>query len=222
MTDPDDRPHEPSSVVPSRAGRTRFQFGLRVVFWLVAAVAVWMTVYINREESARLARQIERLRPLAPELVVDDLEKPVLVKFDELWFDENRWGLYLPPGRYRICLATRGVDVKGFPSSFASTTIGPGRHFLALEQSEAKPGWRFGVIGDGARLLSVDETPNWAGTGWSSGGVSPMGEDWPIVLIRRRNIRSDAGGRSTPPQGPTEGLLLWIERTAGPDPSKSK
>ena len=210
----------------TRPRQLRLQLGLRVVFWLVAVFAVWMTVGINRSENRRLAAKIEQLRPIARDLVVDDPTRIAVVKLDELWYDESRWDVYLPPGKYRVCLATREVDDKGFPEAFWRAPIEPGRHRLGLELKMLGSARRIEIIRDGASLLSIRETNDWAGSGWSSQGAFSTSEQRPadqrLELHRRRFSYSDGKGRNVRDFGPSNGILLWIQKTDGPEKAVSK
>lgn len=204
------------------AGRRRWQVGLRTVFLLVMAVAVWVTVFVNRRENARLQARIEASTPLAHELEVDDPGKVAVVKLEEYWFDENRWDVYLPAGRFRLCLATREVDEAGLAPLVQSKPVAAGRHRLALDQVRVKDAWRVTATLDGADLLAVDEPKDWdPGAGSTGGGQYPVSTqfaaDKPVVLFRRRFTRRDSQGRSQTPPGPCAGVLLWIERTGGPE-----
>src|SRR4051794_38656497 len=119
----------------------RWQVGLRTLFLFMAAIAVWMTAIINRQQSTRLETRIRAMRPLAHELLVDDANKIAVVRMDELWMDDNRWDLHLPPGSYRLGLATRKVEGNGLPIAKKFATIPSGRHRLALEQRQDGDLW---------------------------------------------------------------------------------
>ena len=115
-----------ASTQPSDGARpSRWQFGLRTVFLLMAAIAVWMTYFINRRENALLEQRIKAMVPLAHELVIDDPGRVAVVKLDEKWYDENRWEIYLPPGAYRLCLATRGINDSGLAQVMKTAPIAP-------------------------------------------------------------------------------------------------
>lgn len=123
---------------PARAGRSHWQLGLRGMILFTAVCAVWMTVLLNRRHNALLEARIATMRPLARELVVEDPAKVAVVKLDELWDDDHRWDLYLPPGRYRLCLATRQIVDQGLAPVVASQPIGPGRHLIGLALRKKK------------------------------------------------------------------------------------
>ena len=112
------------------------------------------------------------IAPLAHELIVDNPKQIAIVKLEEYWFDDNRWEIYLPDGRYRLCLATRGIDDDrfGFPVVVKTTSLTSGRHHLALEQKLDKDTWRIT-----ARL----------GRGEAVGGGGAKGLEHPLWLVGR-------------------------------------
>jgi hypothetical protein len=186
----------------------------------MAAIAVWMAYFINRRHNATLGARIKTLAPLAHELIVDDQEKVAVVKLEEYWYDENGWDVYLPGGFYRLCLATRGVDDDGLAPVEASQPIQPGRHRIALEQRRDEDVWRLSVACDGYEPLGVEEPTDWdPGVGSSGGSWYSLSEQLAaenlVILFRRRFMRDVGKGQPTTPSGPTEGVLLWVERTTG-------
>jgi len=220
VSEPSNRPPDPGAGDPAVGphGRRRWQVGLRTMFLLTAAIAAWITVFINRRENAALESRIAAIRPLARELVVDDAQRIAVVKLEELWMDENRWDIYLPDGTYRLCVATRGIDDEGLVPAVKSAPVAAGRHRVVLDQTLDGEARRIVVTWDGAKLLEVVEPKAWdPGTGSSGGGdysrSTQLPDDKPAVLFRRRFSRPDAKGQVSSPVGPTDGLLLWIERT---------
>jgi hypothetical protein len=192
------------------------------VILLTAAVAVWLTWALERRRIADLTARIASLGPLARELVVDDTGKIAVVKREELWYDENRWDVHLPAGRrYCLCLATRGIDEGVIPPAAASAPLAPGRHVVAVDQVKDGDGWRVDVECDGARLVSVAEPKGWdPGVGSAGGGNYPASEqfaaDRPVILFHRQFMGPrDDRGRSSVPEGPTAGVMLWIEADDG-------
>ncbi len=145
------------------------------------------------------------------------------MKREELWFDENQWELYLPPGAYRLCMATRQIDNHGLAPVVKSVPFFAGRHRLALEQRDLKSGWRVVVTCDGAERIVAEEPKGWdEGSGSTGGGEfstnAQLPADQPVVLFRRRfskRVPGQAGSSSQTPNGPTEGLMLWIEPAVG-------
>jgi hypothetical protein len=216
-----DRSHqlaESGNIAPAtgRRDKRRWQVGLRTLFLLMAVLAVWMAYFINRRHNAALEARVRAMMPLAHELIIEDAQKVAVVKLEEYWFDENRWHIYLPAGRYRVCLATRDVEDMGLAPRVKSAPIAAGRHELALEQQRDKDAWRLAVTCDGAALLSAEEPREWnSDRGSMGGGQFALSEqlppEKPVVLFRRRFMRSDAKGLTTSPTGPSEGILLWIE-----------
>ncbi len=207
-------PGDPAVVESSR--KSRWQFRLRTLFLLVAAIAVWLTFLVNREQNARLRSRIDALQPMAHELLIDDPGKIAVVKLEEYWYDENRWDLHLPPGNYRLCLATRDVDDPGLAPLRESVPLAAGRHRIALDLEPDASGWRVRVAVDGAKVLEVTETREWdPGRGSTGGGEYSQSKQFPVeqplVIFRRRFHRPTGAGSFSTPKGPCEGILLWIE-----------
>jgi hypothetical protein len=206
---------EPAS---RRVGQRPWQFGLRSAFLITAAIAAWTAVYVNHREIGRLRTRILTMRPLARELVVDDPDQTAVVKLDEMWYDENRWDVHLPAGDYRLCIATRGIDQGGTAEPRSSAPIAAGRHRLSLDQIQEGDDRRLIVSCDGAKLLeTVEDYDKKSFSGWSSHGEftisvqRPVAE--PLFLFRRQYFVPRTGDSSSATEGPSDGVLLWIERT---------
>jgi hypothetical protein len=212
---------EPRETPPARAVRARWQVGLRGMMLFTAAFAVWMTYLFNRHFNASHVARIATMRPLARELVVEDEAKAAVVKLEELWIDDNRWDVYLPPGQYRLCLATRAIADKGLAPVVASRPVGPGRHTIGVAFRKEKSGWRVEASCDGARPVTAEEPLEWnpdkgfsTTGGFSESSTLPANE--PIVLHRCSFMRVQPGGtRANTTSEPSEGILLWIEPVAG-------
>lgn len=198
--------------------RSRWQFGLRAMFVLTALVAVWTAHFGNLREIGRLQGRIDSISPLVPELVVADPAQFAFVKLEPLWSDDNRWDLHVPPGSYRIGLATRGIEQAGFPPAVRWAPLPTGRHVMELKQSEEADGRRISVLVDGSPLVEAEETKEWStGPGFSTSeaageGNGPAGEARPHFTFRRRFMVPRDDRTSAPPDGPGDGLLFWIER----------
>lgn len=208
----------PESSLPRTAPRKAFvQVSLRTLLLLTAAVGVWVAYFKNRHDTADLAQKITSMRPLARELFVDDPSRIAVVKQEERWYDQNDWKVYLPPGEYRLCLATQNIDEKELAPINQSVSIDPGTHDLALEQTRIQDkAWRIVVMVDGEEVLRVEEPAGWnAGHGSSGGGQfsnsTQLPAHEPVVLFRRRFMVPTSPSGYAAPMGPCNGLLLWIE-----------
>jgi hypothetical protein len=201
--------------------RRRWQIGLRTVFLLTAAIAVWIAFFVNRRQNAVLEQRLAALRSIAHGLDVYDNERIAVVALDKLWFDDEGWDIFLPHVGYRLCLATRGIDVTGFASAFQSRLIRPGRHRIVLEQKKTPTGWHISIVYDGYDLLAVDERSEWYNSTASFGGSEfslseQLHPDKPVVLFRCRFATAGASDSISAPVGPRDGILLWIEPAAKP------
>jgi hypothetical protein len=218
---PIDPGHRPPAAPRGVRQRWRWQVSLRTLVLLMAAIAVWLTWSVNRRQNALLEARIQSMVPLAHELVVDDLRKIAVVKGEEYWMDDDQWEIFLPGGRYRLCLATRNVAEHGLAPVVSSKPITAGRHDLSLDQKRDGDGWRVTAGWDGRALLTVAEPKDWNPNRGASNDVrfavsDQVPADRPVVLYRRRFMHETAKGVATTPAGPTEGILLWIERVATP------
>lgn len=222
MQDPDAPSAEnvPRTAEVAPPTRTPWQFGLGSLILLIATIAVWMALQANHRQNAILEARIKAMQPLAHELLIDDNTKIAVVKRDELWFDDNDWEIYLPPGSYRLCLATREIDNKGFPGVFQTASLQAGRHHVGLKQASGDKSRQITITRDSKEVLAVEEPKEWdPATGSEGGGQFATSTQHdpgkPVVLFRRRFMGPrDANGSSRTPPGPTNGILLWIEPTA--------
>lgn len=196
--------------------RPRWQIGLRSLFLLMTAVAVWTVYFSNRSAVRHYEERITSMRPLTRELSVEDEEMITVVKLEPYWYDENRWAIHLPEGTYRLCLATRQIDDTGLGPIVATAPLAQGKHVLTLEHEPSDNGWSVNVDCDGTTVLKAEEPKAWyPGSGSSGGSMFDRNEqvvpDKPVVLFRRRFSLPGPGGASKTPAGPTDGILLWIE-----------
>jgi hypothetical protein len=214
---------EPAPAAPTLRRPARWQLGIRTLSLMMALIAAWLAVFINYRQIGVLNTRITAARALARELVVDDPTRFAVVKLNELWMDDNRWDLYLPPGQYRICLGTRDVPDRGFPARFVSSPLPAGRHRLALELRLDQETWKFRVKSDDSEILAIDEGKEWASRSSSGGGEFSASEqlpaDQPLLLYHRRYMIKDSSGQFQSTQGPTEGLVLWIKSVPAAKPS---
>ena len=221
MTEPSNQSDGPAAG-PSPADRpikSRWQVGLRTLFLLICAVAAWLGVIMNRERTRALQARLDVTRSLVRELEVDDPGQIAVVKKPDQWMDEDRWDLYLPPGSYRICMATRQVGSDGLPPAMKWAPIRPGRHRLALEERMGENSWKGVLTCDGSEYLMIEEPKTFPGDHTSTSQVISVSDQFPanlpVVLSRSQFSNSSAGGGSVAPTAVSDGLMIWIE----PDPA---
>jgi len=202
----------------------RWQLGLQRLILLIAAIAVWMTVYLNHQRSAFLDTRIKLMVPLANELIVNDPSKIAVVQLEHLWMDDDRWDLYLPGGSYRLCIATRKVADDGLAPVVKSVPLRPGNHRISLMQERGPQSSHVTVSEGKTTHFDVRDTVEWDPLINSVGGGrfslnEQLPPDKPVVLYRRRfmQVNSTPGSGNTP-NGTSAGILLWIERTSGSTP----
>lgn len=184
---------------------------------LTAVVAVWTSYWHSVQVIHKLESQIASMQRLAHKLLIHDRQQIAVVQLPQTWHDENRWKVYLPVGEYRIGLATRQIDNLGLAPVRSETLIGEGTHEIELLQSDDEDGSVITVTVDGRPMIEATESQDWNPKRSSTGGgnffsSAQLSPDDPIVLLRRRYGRRSQTSQRPDPQGPTEGLLLWIER----------
>jgi hypothetical protein len=217
----DDRSIESTSSKEAETAprRSRWQFSLRMILLLTAAVGVWTAEIANRYEIQSLEKRINAMRPLARELIINDRNQIAVVKLEEHWYDANEWRVYLPPGEYQLRLATQDIPSQGFPSPQQTALLKSGEFELSIMQKKQTDGHRVQVLKDGAVFMTADEPKNWdPGVGSSGGGQFSnsvqLKPSEPVVLFRRRFSQPAGKGSSTTPMEPCAGVMLWIEPIA--------
>jgi hypothetical protein len=206
--------------------RRRWQWSLRTLLLLTAAIAAWTACWQVRRQSDLLRREIASMENVTRELTVDDPAQFAVIKQQETWHIDDRWHVYLPPGSaYRLKLALHGIDVDNFPEAAFQGQIEPGRHEISYvivgepgpQGSQGSPAARARILVDGESVIETTEDPAWnPHIGWSHGishdRVQQLPVSEPLVVMRRRfAVPFPGGGSSTSFQGPATGVLLWIE-----------
>jgi hypothetical protein len=216
-------PQPEEAAIPEPAGRKgwkRWQTGLRSLILLIAMIAVWMTAHVNKEAIQKLEKRNQSMRPLAHLLKVDDYGQFAVVLLEPLWPNDLRWDLHVPPGNYRLCMATRDILDQGLTKPTTIAPIGSGKHRIGLEVEEIETGKRVNVFCDGSKLLTIDEPKDWGGLNWSSYAEFSASEQRPSekpLAFYRRRYSQDHDNQLLARKNPTDGILLWIERSTGPD-----
>lgn len=214
----ENRDPEPTNMPTPQKRRFAMQWSLQTLLLLTAVVAVWVGYLLHRRELPRLEEEIAVMRRMAGELIVKNPLQVAVVKLPETWMDGQEWDIHLPDGTYVMRLAAREIDSEGLAPVIGETPIDAGRHQIELRQGEDDDGWRFSVLIDGQASIEASEVPEWQTSGSSEGGgqytdSTQLPPDEPVVLYRRRFLRAVKAGQSETPKEPSEGLLLWIERT---------
>lgn len=227
-----------STPVPTARPRRlgwRWQLGLRGLILLVVAAALGFSIAADRRQIADLTRRVDRLRAMIGELEVADPTQPAAMLTNEHWMKSLTWEVDLPPGpQYRLVLATREIDNNDqFPQPLKSAPLAPGRYCLTASHDWQVKNHVLKVQSGRTTVLDAQELPTWAGTGMQVRHVlnpthrdvgrtiqRPVGR--PLPLLRRRFGRPVPGnttGAWETPDGPRDGVLLWIEsQPAGPTP----
>jgi hypothetical protein len=214
-------PGSESASLPAttkQRGRRRWQVGMRTLLLAMAAIAVWIAFFINRRQNALLRERIHAMRLIAHELVINDDQKTAVVSLEKMWFDQDRWDIYLPRRDYRLCIATRGIVYQeGTASKLKCEPLKPGRHRIALVQKKNEKDWQVNVMVDDAEFLSVREPREWGDVSRSFGGdqfsISEQAAADERVILFERIFMADDGpaGAVQNPSGPMNGIQLWLE-----------
>lgn len=203
------------STEPKRKSR---YFGISTLIVLIAAIAVWFSVHVNRRRIDALKIRIAQFSELAPELDIADPAKIAVLKHAQQGSNLHDWDVYLPKGRYRLRLATRAIVDRGLSAQAKSVSIDSGRHHVSLERASDGKIHRVTLGCDGKEILVVEEPKDWySERGSTSENLFSRSEqlraDRHVVLFRERFFKSTSTGVSfsTPEPKPSEGMLLWIE-----------
>lgn len=194
------------------------QWNLRTLLLLTAAVAVWIGSVRYQLQNWHLRSRVESMHNMAGDLRVDDPQQIAIIRLPQTWYDEQRWHVHLPDGRYVMRLATRGIIGTGLPVAREETSLSPGRHRIELLQSKDKEAPELAVLVDEQAVMETTETSDWDPHHGAMGGenfdiCTQRSPEKPVILFRRRfdQLQKD-GSYST--RNATNGILLWIERVS--------
>jgi hypothetical protein len=165
MVELEQQSSDDSDDVPKTAGgRRRWQWNLKTLLLLMAAIATWTAYICTTRLNQHLRSEVGTLRDLAGELVVTNAKQFAIVNSPDQWFDDFRWDVYLPPGsQYVIKLGTRELDETGIPEATQEVQLSPGRYQVHLEQVQRDNYCEINVEVDGHVVISDRESRTWSG-----------------------------------------------------------
>lgn len=201
--------------------RRRPQFALSTFLLLIAALASWAAYWQTLQRTESLRRQLPGLRRLARELRVSEPRQYAAVERLPTWYDEHIWDLYLPPNQtYELCLALEGIEAAHVSTTMTTqpdrtVTLLPGRHTVELQDEATAEKWSFLVLLDGEMVIEATRPADWNPSRSSTGGSVlrthiQQSTDEPLELFRRRFHVPQGKSSSTTPDGPANGVHLWI------------
>ena len=207
----------------SNSSRFRVRFGMLTLMLVAAVVCVWSAYVTLQLSNSRLGREIDAMQALQTDLRVEDATRVAVVRARQEWYDDSRWDVYLPPGHtYRLSLATRKLSLKrnsgaSNPAPVAAKELTSGTHSIELRTKKVDDGWQIEVLVDDEPTLTCLEPPDWNPGSGSQGGAEfprsahPNAIHAPVVLFRRRFMKSTPAGISREPVEPSEGVMLWFQ-----------
>lgn len=223
MVEAEPKTTDRSKDAPAKAAkRRRWQWNLKTLLLLMAVIATWTAYVRTTHLNQRLRGEVDDLRELAGELVVTDPNQFAIVNTPEQWFGDNRWEVYLPPGaQYVLKLGERELDSAGLPGVTQSVRLSPGRRQVQLEQVQRDDHSEVNVEVDGRVVITAREprdAPKYRALGaYTRSQQFPTSK--PLILVSSRlfgraarPLPPPARRGSTEPQGPSNGMTLWIEK----------
>ncbi len=210
---------ESDSAQPPRKWQVRWS--IRTLMLVSAVVCVWSVAIQYRLANPKLRSRIEALQRLESKLDVDDLTQIAAAPRRKSWFDESIWDLYVPPGQTAtLHLATRSIPMDDeLVVDTTSTALGEGKHTFELIIEELDEQWSIRVELGGKVLLERTEPLDWNPKNSSSGGIAHRrtkqtdARSGILELFRRRFRQKTANGVWRDTVEPTNGVLLWLERS---------
>ena len=185
---------------------------------LIAAFSSWLGYWVTYRETLKLESQLAGLRSAARELQVDDEDAISIVSRHQQWNDENIWDFHLPDSpQFRVCVATENILAGGFTEPTESMNLDPGRHKMELIHDYSDEGDSLvSLLIDDKVAIEISRPPAWDERHGSSGGSAnsesqEFSPKLPLVVYRKRFMVSDGNGNASTPQGPANGIQVWIQ-----------
>jgi hypothetical protein len=209
--------------------RTWRQIGLRRLLILMLCAATWLAYATSQLRLTRMVSKQAMLRELSRDLVIDNPSQFAIVALDSELDASEAWECYVPDNGYELCLATRDIDLAGYPAEHQSVPIPAGRYLIAVKEQtkpakapDAKEAILITVQRDRQLILEKSEAADWLTTSSSNAtGQGSLSQQYdgktPIDLLRKRIQVRTSPTTAAPPTGPSNGVLLWIQRMPSDD-----
>ena len=204
----------PPAAAPDRRASRRLRFSIFTILIAVACSAIWIANLSLAREKVRLESQLRRTAETFDGLIVIHPDR--LAAFQRRPFrDERIWDVYIPSGQaFDLRLATEKIQAEGFPPSFETISLPPGRHEIELLRADLPSRAELQIVVDGRTAIAIPENKSWATKSTTMHNeLQPRSLDHPIgqplTLLRQTfaiNALKPAFDAS-----PTNGIMLWIQ-----------
>lgn len=200
------------------------QWNTLTLLLLVAVSASWFLFYRLRVDNAAMRNAIQVMQLESKALVVVSDDRAAVVSAPRGWYDEKKWNLALPTkesvsnggAAYKLCLATRGLQMSSRPSEVTEFSLPHGRHDVELRTTETKSGFDVKVLLDGQQVINVSQPYGWRSDREAVGnGVAyrqsyqPENASASIELYSMYYLEDP----SKPKQSQYKGIQLWLQPT---------
>ena len=198
--------------------RIQLQVSLLTVLLLTAAIAIAVAYQRDRKEIQTIRSQLPGLKKVDRALIVIDRNKVSVVGKIPTRLHECIYDVYIPANQtYQIHLALDNVDQKGLADATRTMALPSGRHTIEISKTNTSDVSTTRILIDGLIAMKETRDKDWdPGKGSSGAGeISDLMQfegDFPIVLFRQRFMVAKGNGYSSP-NGPSAGILVWIERS---------
>jgi len=202
----------------NKTSNPRFQFGILTALLVMTAFATWTSWFLSKNDAERLARQLPALRNSARELDIVDVDQYAISRLLADWFGELKWRLFLPDsGSYRVCLATEDIDQSGYPEAEETYELMSGRHNCEFRIKKDSGQYVLEFLVDEKVVLTKIQPTDWnPDRGKSTSGAIGFSQqqptDQPFQIHRSRFMEPVGEFGAASPQGPSNGVLIWIEK----------
>ena len=199
----------------------KVQWKLSTILLLVTTIAVWVAAISMTRSTPRLIDEAESVSAIMNRLLIRDPEKYAVLHLQPRSWDDNAWKVWLPEGhRYRLCVATRGVQYGPetvFPEKPDVVELQPGEHEIRTMITREDQGWKIVIANSDDEHLQILETADWNKTeyyyshGPGFGRTEQFGIAQRMLVYRVVYHKSTRKGETVPRNVPADGLQIWLE-----------